>query len=386
MFQPDNEWIVRIHAQFMQNAEVQRRVSFGVDPLDVPSADVLAELVDVAFWASLTTNEGRPTRVRIVAVPAHSADQVLAFKHAIPFTEEEVANLAPAAWSTGWLAVDVKCRPLGIWGVSRNPTYDHSGAITIDVTDPGVIRVGLGPLQSFVVFAGREVASPHGAGDLTLAARLQNALGKRMSSDPDTALRECQALGVLARMVLEDRHGGTVLVVPDGSSDWRDSLNPFTHEFMQADSSVRDSIAAMQRRQVALLDQSRVSEDLRDAMFSALSRAHWHPEDALRPVARLAAVDGAVVLTSDLNVLGFGAMISVECVPDVYLVRAWAQQVDRIPIEEAGGTRHQSAIRFVGENHAAIGLVVSHDGHLSLAHWSSEHDGVVLMKNAEWWI
>jgi hypothetical protein len=30
--------------------------------------------------------------------------------------------------------------------------------------------------------------------------------------------------------------------------------------------------------------------------------------------------------------------------------------------------------------------VVSHDGHLSLVHWSREHAGVLLLKSAEWWI
>jgi hypothetical protein len=124
-------------------------------------------------------------------------------------------------------------------------------------------------------------------------------------------------LGVLARMVREDRHGGTLLVVPDSNGARLDSLEPFTHQFLQADRSIRDSILAAQHREVSgagaltRLPQTDVSENVREAMLAAFSQVHWHPESVLRPIARLAAVDGAVVLTADLNVLGFGAMISV---------------------------------------------------------------------------
>ena len=53
-----------------------------------------------------------------------------------------------------------------------------------------------------------------------------------------------------------------------------------------------------------MLDQSDASDDVKDAMFAALSQVNWYPE-GVRPIARLATVDGAVVLTADLNVLGF---------------------------------------------------------------------------------
>jgi hypothetical protein len=236
----------------------------------------------------------------------------------------------------------------------------------------------------------------HGASDMALTARLGSALGKDLSTgsaaDNHTAWRECLALGMLARMVLEDRHGGVLLVVPHGHGAWMESLEPFTHQFVDSDSSVRDSIAAAAQRQevshadaLTTLEQSAVSQDLAGAMLAAFSQVNWHPEGALRPIARLAAVDGAVVLTTDLDILGFGAMISVRSVPDVYLVGSSPERAVRIRIEEAGGSRHQAAVRFVGQNHESIALVISHDGHLSLTHWSSRQNRVLLLKNAEWW-
>jgi hypothetical protein len=121
-------------------------------------------------------------------------------------------------------------------------------------------------------------------------------------------------------------------------------------------------------------------------MLAAFSPVSWHPEGVLRPVARMAAVDGAVVLTSDLSVLGFGAMISVVGGRDVFLVNTSTGGADRIAIDDAGGTRHQSAIRFACANPGSVALVISHDGHLSVTRWSNELGCVLLLKNAEWWI
>jgi hypothetical protein len=395
VFGPDHEWIARIHAEIQVYAKVQRRMPLRAEPLEVPTRRMLAELLEVAFWASLTTNEGRPTRVRMAMARTGSLDSVLAFRDPVPYREEEIARLAPAAASTGWLAVDSHQVPSSIWGISRQPISDRLGAIIVDVSDPGIVRVGMGPFQSFVVFAGRSTTSPRATRDLALTARLRAALGKELVTGDiaaaSIAWRECEALTMLARMVLEDRHGGTLLVVPESTGAWLASLDPFTHQFLEPDRSVRASFLSTQHSAtsepaLARLEQADLSDSFRSAMFSAIAQASSHPEGLLRPIARLAAIDGAVVLTSDLDVLGFGAMIKVEAVPEVYLASALPEQVDRIRIEDVGGTRHQSAVRFVGQHRESVALVISHDGHLSLAHWSRELDAVQVLKNAEWWI
>jgi hypothetical protein len=396
MFAADSDWIARIHGQLQHYAEVQRRLPLGVGSFEGPTRQMLAELLEVAFWASLRTDEGRPTRVRIGLVPVGSVDEVLAFKRPVRYTEDEVAKLAPAASSIGWIAVDLSRPPGSIWGISTNQLNDRFGVVTVDASDPGVLRVGFGSFHSLVVFAGRSIILPDGARDLGFTTWLARALGKEPATqnavDSSTEQRECAALGILARMVLEDRHGGTLLVVPDTSGPWLDSLAPFTHQFLQPDSSIRDSIIAAQREDathaetLAKLHGRNVSEDVQLALLQALSQVSWHPDGVLRPTARLAAVDGAVVLTADLDVVGFGAMISVESIPDVYLVRPGAEQTKRVRIVDVGGARHQSAVRFVGRNRQSVGLVISHDGHLSLAHWSPEHEAVLLLKNAEWWL
>jgi DNA integrity scanning protein DisA with diadenylate cyclase activity len=57
---------------------------------------------------------------------------------------------------------------------------------------------------------------------------------------------------------------------------------------------------------------------------------------------------------------------------------------DPVPIAESGGTRHQSALRFVLAHHEAVALVVSQDRHLSIAYWSPIFSSLTMLRNAEW--
>jgi hypothetical protein len=80
-------------------------------------------------------------------------------------------------------------------------------------------------------------------------------------------------------------------------------------------------------------------------------------------MAGLADVDGAVVITDQLELLGFGA--EIVGVPDVATVRhahdleATSFHVDRI---ERMGTRHRSAYRLCAAEPSCLAIVVSQDG------------------------
>jgi hypothetical protein len=81
-------------------------------------------------------------------------------------------------------------------------------------------------------------------------------------------------------------------------------------------------------------------------------------------LAGLADVDGAVVLTNQLEVLGFGGEI-VGPLPDVVTVRhahdLEATSFDVTPIDEVG-TRHRSAYRLCAYEPQCLAIVVSQDG------------------------
>src|SRR5215831_13545506 len=137
MFDAENEWILRIHAQLRHHADVQRRLPNRGESLQVPTPQTLAEILEVAFWASLTSNEGRATRVRLAVARPGALENVLEFKYPVAYSDEELAKLAPAAWSTGYLVVDAVHTPATIWGITRTPIFDRTAILVVDVSDPG---------------------------------------------------------------------------------------------------------------------------------------------------------------------------------------------------------------------------------------------------------
>lgn len=81
-------------------------------------------------------------------------------------------------------------------------------------------------------------------------------------------------------------------------------------------------------------------------------------------IAGLAAADGAVVLSQDHALLGFGGMISGRH-PDVARVaRALDLEGETVVEEETGnvGARHRSAYRLASALHGSLAVVISQDG------------------------
>ncbi len=103
--------------------------------------------------------------------------------------------------------------------------------------------------------------------------------------------------------------------------------------------------------------------------------------DAVETIAAFSKVDGALVLTSDLRVLGFGAEIQLELASPTKVLEVIGETLSPKNVHELDsesfGMRHRSAVRFVGATPCAVGFVVSQDGTVSFT-WSK--DGAVYIK------
>jgi hypothetical protein len=161
----------------------------------------------------------------------------------------------------------------------------------------------------------------------------------------------------LAVSIRAHGRGGTLLVVPVGSDAWTESiLQPITYSIAPAFSGLAD----LMRKDIAQ-KPSRRWED-------ALGRA-------VDGIAGLTAVDGATLITSDYQLLAFGAKIVRR---NGFLLVA--QVIVTEPIEggspviaepaQFGGTRHLSAAQFVHDQRDAIALVASQDGRFTVFTWS----------------
>ena len=192
---------------------------------------------------------------------------------------------------------------------------------------------------------------------------------------------------VLRRIVATIRaaqHGGTLIIVPHGR----------VSELLQDGRYVRVKYGFTDeepRRRVVTLMADIMNELARDEGANGAA-VRWNTYEASRAqhlsdmdealfevahlVADLTRVDGTVVMTDRLEILGFGVEIAGE-LPEVRRVarahdlegaaREWVR-TDRV------GTRHRSAYRLCQAVRDALALVVSQDGGLRFICWHD--DGV----------
>src|SRR5205085_11470486 len=92
-------------------------------------------------------------------------------------------------------------------------------------------------------------------------------------------------------------------------------------------------------------------------------------------IAGLTAIDGATILSSEYELLAFGAKIAR---------RRGATPVDQLTLTEPvidapaavvspsqlGGPRHLSAAQLIHDQHAALALLASQDGRFTVLAWS----------------
>jgi hypothetical protein len=161
----------------------------------------------------------------------------------------------------------------------------------------------------------------------------------------------------LAASMRAHGRGGSLLVVPQGTEAWRESIIwPVPYSV----SPPFSELARLMQRE----------ESLRDAL--------WQESllDAIEVVGGMTAVDGATIISNQYEVLAFGAKIGHR--------DGGGGQIERVIVTEPivgdaasivhpvefGGTRHLSAAQFVQDQRDSIALVASQDGRFTVFAWS----------------
>jgi hypothetical protein len=176
--------------------------------------------------------------------------------------------------------------------------------------------------------------------------------------ESQTVVGSVDLLVQLAVSMRAHSRGGLLLVVPDGTDAWLESIvRPIPYAVVPAFSEL-----AQLSRETPVEPPARRWEE-------AVARA-------VDAIAGLTAVDGATVMTRAYDLLAFGAKI---------VRRKGSPQVEQVtvtePIEggaaelvhpsQLGGTRHLSAAQFVHDQRETVALVASQDGHFTVFAWSS---------------
>ena len=329
---------------------------------DKPEARIIEAVIDVAFWASLRREEGRPPKISLALMHNSQCDQPLAFGNKIRLTADNLIKLAPAVEQPGiHLGVWNEGDDLYIWGTSHTiPGI----CFVLEVADPGLLVIkhkrtdGFGKFVNIAILKGDDIkiVDEETSGTADCPELLTSLLGLPLPYKTGTHVN---VLVQLAAVMRSHGRGGLVLVVPDDTSHWQSSIiQPVNYPIEPP----FDVIEGLLKREAEDGDTLEWQEALLEA---------------IRIIGGFTAVDGATIITTSHKLLAFGAKIarSENSIPVEQLIVTEpvvnGQAVHRHPAQN-GGTRHLAAAQFVHDQHDAVALVASQDGYFTIFSWSDK--------------
>ena len=356
-----------IESHFAEHlADARARGETGL--AETPSARAIETMIDASFWASFRPEEGRFPKISLAFVPPEQARQPLMFEQRLPLTTATLTKLAPAVERPGihlgvWREHGQDSEELYIWGATRK--VPSLGFVVEDI-EPGLLVIkhrraaGFGKFANIAVLKGEQVKIIDEQGqslpdcpDLLQSLR---AFTGREQSQP-----QINGLVQLAASMRAHGQGGILLVVPDGSERWRESIvHPILYSVVPPFSKLANLI---------IQGAARVGENEWEAALRSV----------VDSVAGLTAVDGATVISSTYEVLAFGAKIvrapGRQSVEQMMLTEpVIGNQAEVVPPVQHGGTRHLSAAQFIYDQRDCLGLVASQDGRFTVFAWSPLRD------------
>jgi hypothetical protein len=328
-----------------------------------PDADTIEAIIDAAFWASLRREEIYVPKISLAFLPPAAAHHPLLFERPLPLEPGALVKVAPAVERSGiHLGVSHVGSALSVWGTIRDiPPF----CVVVEVAAPGLVVIKhhrggeAGKFMNVAVLEGDQIkVVDEDASSLPDCPPLLRSL---LGFDSPTSWGpESDAVNMLVQLAVSMRahgRGGLLLVVPQASDGWLDSIvRPIPYAVVPAFAEL-----AHLNRQTA--------DEKRDRFWQETVNR------AVAAVAGLTAVDGATVLTTEFELQAFGTKI---------VRRKGSPQVEQVtvtePIEgnvattvhptQLGGTRHLSAAQFVHDQHDSVALVASQDGRFTVFAWS----------------
>ncbi len=399
-----------------QRLQAHTRQKDHLPPELMPSEDTFPTLVSVAFNASLQTEEKRRTGFRLIYFSLEELERdrkhddpsnryrIMPFENRRSFETRELVQIAAVADITRLLVcvcLDEKTNELQIWGLMDTGeswwrVIQHQSFfgnppphfLTITSTRPGELSFSLHGNILVVLKDGKltyPLPDPICSGPISLWLQYsRKALFKQvirnLGTDRWSEERSDEGFSsefydsFLKKVLINIRsigHGGILVVVPHEitSIDPRLSdrvLLKYKSEFDYAWSYLTaflvneyelDGLQSPSNSQEAssseLFHKFRRLEEVGDRLFEKI-------DDTAKSIASLTGVDGAVVITNQFRVLGFGGEIIAESPSLEYVTHATENQTTTLI--ESFGTRHRSAFRFCSSFEDSVAFIFSSDG------------------------
>ncbi len=380
-----------------------------------PPVDVLTELFETLFFASLKQEEGQAISCRVAFISRHRPDphapaRIVAdrWRHfplspALPMTVQNLVKLSTAVdpWGST-LAVDADSKgKLWIWGLIDQSVHYSAYIVkesSVGPEMPGMFQAAIqgngeiavyktyvflgGLKQDTLTRAQRRVfhSGPVHSKLVRSIKRFQHLVRERVGSDIyderghwDQSLENLWISSVCRILIGIQRyhHGGAVLL-----SDGAAGLNPkYTLEYDRlADALVRSAVLSMLRASYS--DHIRgtpekgrsgaIPADLylgESSTGNELGETESEVTGCIRFITSLSRVDGLIWLDTSLRLQAFGVEIMSHDDPrEAFIARnSAATKTTKLDLNQFG-TRHRSMLRYCDKNADSVGFVVSQDG------------------------
>jgi hypothetical protein len=381
-----------------------------------PSEAILKELFNTLYYTSLETEEGQFITVTITLInPDKEIEledeeepidnwQLYKFEKPIELTVKNLVKLSKAAdqWSSSLAVYYDEIGDLYIHGMidqaihfqrflvyERDQLTSHPGIIQVMINGIGTLNVMLEyqPIASLnkntLVRQPRDVFKLGPVSEFLkeCTSYRRSTLSNQLDLDPEDAagfsgLIFNYFVEAISRILLKIRnyhHGGAIVITKSQISDLKIKYPIKYDRIQKAVLHLVDAIskgAQLNERVNGFKKKGREMpiSVLRDYKSNELDFKESYDEliGAIRFVSSLSCVDGTIVLSPHLDVVGFGAIITdKDSVPEIYLSKTSTIASSAVRMNASHfGTRHQSMFSYCNKHPESVAFVVSQDGEI----------------------
>lgn len=381
----------------------------GYQPAPRPPKPTLVALLNTCFFASLQREEGRTTQFDLALCPPSRLGEaafrfskftrifnLIRFDKKIKLSVKELVRLAPACDPEKTIILaeyDGTMDHLDLWGFanvdSRSGTSFDLEELRVRVLGPGEMKITLHG-RALCAYKSGHKSEPERAlintgciydffkeTSFLLCREVKAATGQPVGGEPiherDTwAIGYLLALQEIIERMQQLKHGGCILVVPEGAS--YQNLQNITIKYQCRDDTIWNCLCGRSilhdqfypRFEAAEVNHSSAKDLVH--LQSQMTDVENGLRDSLAALVRLTAVDGAVLMTRKFELLGFGTIIKLPQAAEYKVFSCQDRQASK-PEEvalEKHGTRHRSAFEFCYRCAPSVAIVASQDGGLKL--------------------
>ena len=384
-----------------------------------PPLEVLVELFESMYFASLKTEESEPVLFHVAYVDSlkpdpkppkrivHDRWRCVPFAQTVPLSSASLTKIAPASDPrTSSFAV---CQDSGgrlvVWGlIDQGNSYHDYVNFDSDTGPerPGLFQasiLGIGHLVAYIAYEKiaelRKNALVRAAVDVFQRGKVRDALDSGMRTHIESlrtawpeefpedeqyseGLAAENWLSSIRRLLLRVQnigHGGAFLITPDKALQGLLVKHKIAYDRLST-ALQRHAVASAQQSMATLtIGHEYIDRDLEDlpvGLYLEEAVTGYELEEIRNEIGAiiwfislLTRVDGLVLLSPQLEVQGFGVEITVAEEPsevysstDAFGLESGLKKIDY----QHYGTRHRSMMRYCAKFPGSIGFVISQDG------------------------